>query len=213
VFGVTRAADDEDLVLVGQVAKPHGLRGEVVINPETDFPEERFAPGAQLLMRRAEPAGLRGPAAGAGGSSGRSGRAAVGAAHDAAIAAIETVSVASVRFHNGRPIVRFAGRDSIDQVETLGGATLWIRADSRPPLPEGHYYHDALIGCDVETLAGERVGQVTRIDAFGSAPLLAVTDGRHEMLIPLAEAICVRIDPAARRIVIDPPDGLLDVNL
>jgi 16S rRNA processing protein RimM len=89
---------------------------------------------------------------------------------------------------------------------------LWIRADSRPPLPEGRYYHDALIGCDVETVAGERVGQVTRIDTFGSAPLLAVKDGRHEMLIPLAEAICVRIDPAARRIVIDPPDGLLDVN-
>jgi 16S rRNA processing protein RimM len=186
VRGVTPAANanDDGLVLVGQVAKPHGLRGEVFINPETDFPEERFAVGAQLLMRAASRAGV----------------------------ASETVTVASVRFHNGRPIVRFEGRDSIEQVETLGGATLWIRADSRPPLPEGHYYHDALIGCGVETLAGERVGQVTRVDAFGSAPLLVVTDGRHEVLIPLADAICVRIDPAARRIVIDPPEGLLDVN-
>jgi 16S rRNA processing protein RimM len=64
----------------------------------------------------------------------------------------------------------------------------------------------------VETVSGEVVGQVTRIDAFGSAPLLVVTDGRHEVLIPLAEAICVRIDPAARRIVIDPPEGLLEAN-
>jgi 16S rRNA processing protein RimM len=182
------AAHDDGLVLVGQVAKPHGLRGEVVINPDTDWPDERFAPGARLLMRQAPQA----PAA----------------------AARETmVTVATVRFHNGRPIVRFEGRDSIDQVETLGGATLWIRADSRPPLPEGHYYHDALIGCDVDTVAGARVGQVTRIDTFGSAPLLVVTDGRHEVLIPLAEAICVRIDPAARSIVIDPPEGLLEVNL
>jgi 16S rRNA processing protein RimM len=97
-------------------------------------------------------------------------------------------------------------------VQPLAGASLWIRADSRAPLPEGHYYHDALIGCAVETVGGEMVGQVTRIDAFGSAPLLVVTDGRHDILVPLAEAICVRIDPTARRIVIDPPDGLLDVN-
>jgi 16S rRNA processing protein RimM len=176
-------ADLDDLVLVGRITKPHGLRGDVVVTPETDFLEERFAPGAQLLMRRQ---GQR--------------------------AAIESVSVASVRFHNGRPIVRFEGLTSIDQAEALAGASLWISASGRRPLPEGHYYHDALIGCDVETLAGARVGRVTRIDAFGSAPLLAVTDGRHEMLIPLAEAICVRIDPVLRRIVIDPPEGLLDVN-
>jgi 16S rRNA processing protein RimM len=175
---------DDDLLLVGRIAKPHGLRGDVVVNPETDFLEERFAPGVQLLLRRHVPG-----------------------------AAIESVSVASVRFHNGRPVVRFEGLASIDEVEPLAGASLWIRGESRPPLPEGHYYHDALIGCDVETLAGVPVGRVTRIDAFGSAPLLAVTDGRHEMLIPLAEAICVRIDPALRRIVIDPPEGLLDVNL
>jgi 16S rRNA processing protein RimM len=176
-------ADVDDLVLVGRIAKPHGLRGDVAIHPETDFAEERFALGAQLLLTRRE-----------GGKT------------------LEDMTVAAVRFHNGRPIVRFRGLESIDAVEPLAGASLWIRAASRPPLPEGHYYHDALIGCDVDTVAGERVGQVTRIDAFGSAPILVVHDGRGDVLIPLAEAICVRIDPAARRIVIDPPDGLLDVN-
>jgi 16S rRNA processing protein RimM len=186
---VTPAGDPEpdlDLVLVGRIARPNGLRGDVAINPETDFPEDRFAPGAQLLLTRRERAVSAGT--------------------------IERVQIAAARFHNGRPIVRFEGFGSIEAVEPLGGASLWIRADSRPPLPEGHYYHDALIGCAVETIAGQVVGQVTRIDAFGSAPLLVVTDGRHDVLIPLAEAICVRIDPAARRIVIDPPDGLLDVN-
>jgi len=180
---VTDAA--ADLVLVGRIGRPHGLRGEVAINPETDFPEDRFARGARLLMTR--PGGTA--------------------------EAIQEIQVATVRFHNGRPLVRFEGCDAIEAVEPLVGASLWIRADSRPALPEGHYYHDALIGCDVETVAGQAVGQVTRIDAFGSAPLLVVTDGRHEVLIPLAEAICVRIDPVGRRIVIDPPEGLLDVNL
>jgi 16S rRNA processing protein RimM len=175
---------DDDLVLVGTIGRTHGLRGEVFINSETDFPEERFAPGAQLLMRTGE----TGP--------------------------VQPVTVEAVRFHNGRPIVRFEGMASIEQAETLGRASLWIRAGSRAPLPEGQFYHDALIGCDVETVAGEPVGRVTRIDAFGSAPLLVVTDSRHQdVLVPLAEAICVRIDPAARRIVIDPPEGLLDVNV
>ncbi len=174
-----------ELVLVGRIAKPHGLRGEVAINPETDFPDERFAPGARLLLTRGERAEAETP---------------------------EELQVATARFHNGRPLVRFEGFGSIEAVEPLAGASLWVRADSRSPLPAGQYYHDALIGCVVETVAGEAVGQVTRIDAFGSAPLLVVTDGRHDVLIPLAEAICVRIDPAARRIVIDPPDGLLDVN-
>jgi 16S rRNA processing protein RimM len=176
-------AVDSDLVLVGRIAKPNGLRGDVAINPETDFPEDRFAPGARLLLTRRDAAGP-----------------------------VESMQVAAVRFHNGRPIVRFEGLGSIEAVESLAGASLWIRADSRPPLPEGHYYHDALIGCAVETVAGRTVGQVTRIDAFGSAPLLVVTDGRQDVLIPLADAICIRIDPAARRIVIDPPEGLLEVN-
>jgi len=180
-----------DLVLVGRIAKPHGLRGEVAINPETDFPDERFVPGARLLLTRGE-RGERG--------------------ERQAAETPEELQVATARFHNGRPLVRFEGFGSIEAVEPLAGASLWIRADSRSPLPAGQYYHDALIGCAVETVAGEAIGQVTRIDAFGSAPLLVVTDGRHDVLIPLAEAICVRIDPAARRIVIDPPDGLLDVN-
>ncbi len=186
--------EDDDLVLVGRVARPHGLRGDVFINSETDFPDERFAPGAQLLMRSAA-AGESGPA--------------------------QPVTVDAVRFHNGRPIVRFMGVSSVEQAEPLARATLWVPAKSRAPLPEGQFYHDALVGCAVETVAGEAIGRVTRVDNFGSAPLLVVTDGRHiagpsgeaELLVPLAEAICVRIDPAARRIVIDPPEGLLDVNL
>jgi 16S rRNA processing protein RimM len=185
--------DDDDLVLVGQIARPHGLRGDVYVNPETDFLEERFAPGVELLMRRPSQDGKRS-------LDGKDG------------SAIAPIRIEAVRFHNGRPIVRFEGLASIDQAETLGGATLWIRAASRAPLRDGRYYHDALIGCAVETVTGAAVGQVTRIDAFGSAPLLVVTDGRHEVLIPLAEAICVRIDPAARRIVIDPPEGLLEAN-
>lgn len=172
---------DEELVLVGTIAKPHGLRGEVTIHPDTDFPDARFAPGAALLVRRGE--------------------------------VLDTLTIASVRFHKGRPLVTFTGVTTIEQAEALGRPALWVRAADRPAPPEGQFYHDALIGCRVETLAGDAVGEVTRIDETGGVPLLVVVgEGRDEVLIPLAETICRVIDPAARRIAIDPPDGLLDVN-
>jgi 16S rRNA processing protein RimM len=181
---VATAAGD-DLVLVGRIARPHGLRGQVIVDPETDFLEERFAPGAALLRRVGSPADL------------------------------ETLRIASVRFHRGRPIVAFEGVDTIERAEALDRAELWIRAESRPVLPEGEFYHDALIGCRVEMAGGEVVGTVDRVEGSRGVPLLVVLaarDGRSEVLIPLAETICRIIDPAARRIVIDPPEGLLELN-
>jgi 16S rRNA processing protein RimM len=183
--------DTEDLVLVGRIARTHGLRGHVVVDPETDFPEERFAPGAEVLRQS--------PRA----------------------ASASALRIASARFHKGRAIVAFEGIESIDAAEALGRVELWIRAASRTALPDGEFYHDALIGCRVETTSGETVGIVRRIEGTRSAPLLVVTGETGEtgqgtrageVLIPFAEAICPVIDPAARRIVIDPPDGLIDVN-
>lgn len=171
---------DGDFVLVGRIARSHGLRGQVVVDSETDFVEDRFAPGATVLVRGADSVALR---------------------------------VTSMRVQGGRPIVGFDGIDTIEQAEALGRVDLWIPAASRPALPEGQFYHDALIGCRVETTAGEAVGTVIRIDGGRRMPLLVIdAPGRGEVLVPLAEPICPVIDPPARRIVIAPPDGLLDVN-
>lgn len=173
---------------IGSIARLHGLRGELVINPDTDFPEDRFAPGATVLVRR--------------GTDDR---------------ALETLTIATSRMHKGRPIVTFTGVDTIEAAEALGRPVLWIRAADRPAAPDGQFYYDALIGCRVETVAGDAVGPVTRIEETGGVPLLVVASDaggktQDEVLIPLAEDICRVIDPAARRIVIDPPEGLLDVN-
>ncbi|HEY8549969.1 MAG TPA: ribosome maturation factor RimM [Vicinamibacterales bacterium] len=173
-------------MLVGIVARPHGLRGEVAVNLETDFAHERFRPGAELLIER----------------QGR----------------FDAVAVLGSRMHKGRPLVRFAGVADVGEAEPLAGCRLWIREDARPELPEGQYYHSALIGCRVETQAGEPVGEVTAIDPSTGVPLLVIEKPagargkRREALVPLAESICRVIDPANRRIVIEPPEGLLDLN-
>jgi 16S rRNA processing protein RimM len=182
--GVDRAGDD--LILVGRIARVHGLRGEVVITPETDFLDERFAPGAELLRRKAD---------------------------KTAPETTETLRVESMRVHKGRPIVGFEGIDTIEAAEQLGRIELWIRAADRAALPDGEFYHDALIGCRVETTAGQEVGTVSRVEGPRGMSLLVVKgEGAREVLVPLAEAICPVIDPDARRIVIDPPEGLLDLN-
>jgi 16S rRNA processing protein RimM len=176
------ADENDELILVGRIVREHGLRGDVVIAPETDFLEERFAPGAELLWKKAD-------------------------------RTLDTLRVESVRVYKGRPIVGFEGIDSIEAAERLGRVELWIRAADREALPDGEFYHDALIGCRVETRDGREVGTVSRVEGPRGMSLLVVKgEGAREVLVPLAEAICPVIDPAARRIVIDPPDGLLDLN-
>jgi 16S rRNA processing protein RimM len=73
------------------------------------------------------------------------------------------------------------------------------------------YRHD-LVGCDVETRAGEQVGIVKEVEGTMRGSRLVVETALGDVLVPLAVEICTTIDPLGRRIVIDPPDGLLELN-
>ena len=100
---------------------------------------------------------------------------------------------------------------SIDEAETLRGLELRIpEADLRALGPNAFYVHH-LVGCEVRTIGGERVGVVDRVDLATGVPVLVVT-GRGEVLVPFVDAICRRVDPAARVIEIDPPEGLIALN-
>jgi 16S rRNA processing protein RimM len=85
-------------------------------------------------------------------------------------------------------------------------------------LGDGAFYVHDLLGCRVETTTGTSVGDVARVDLGNGTPLLVVTGpggqakGVQEVLVPLAESICRRVDVDAKVIVIDPPEGLLDLN-
>src|SRR6185312_10023426 len=94
------------------------------------------------------------------------------------------------------------------------GFELRVPVEWLPALPEGTFYRHDLIGCRVETRGGGAVGVVDDVEggAGGSRLVIAGADGRGEVLIPLVSEICTAIDPAAKRIVIDPPDGLLEAN-
>jgi 16S rRNA processing protein RimM len=172
--------DWDDMALVGRIARPHGLRGQVVINPETDFVGERFAEGATIWTRSA--------------------------------AGDEQLTVASLRVQNGRPVVGFEGFTRVEDVERLAGLELRVPEETLQALPPGTYYQHQLVGCIVETVGGDVVGKVAAIDGGAGATRLVMNGPRGEILIPLAVDICIEIDVVNKRIRIQPPEGLLELN-
>jgi 16S rRNA processing protein RimM len=173
-------AGRDDAILVGVVARSHGNRGEVILNSETDFPEERFQAGAHVEGR---------------GKDGRE----------------VALEVATMRMHQGRPVVRFVGYESIGDAEALAGLELMADAGDAPVLAEGEYYHRDLIGCEVVTRDGTAIGQVSGVEGERGANRLVVRGRRGEVIIPLADEIC-QVNLDERRITVTPPEGLLELN-
>jgi 16S rRNA processing protein RimM len=121
----------------------------------------------------------------------------------------ERHAVESVWFHGDKLIFKFAGIDTISDAERLSGAEVRIPFSERAPLDPGEFYESDLIGCDVvDRRTGESIGRVTAFNDGGGSGLLVVDD----LLIPFARSICVEIDPAARRIAVELPEGLKDLN-
>ena len=118
--------------------------------------------------------------------------------------------VESAWFHGERLIFKFAGIDSISAAEPLQGAEVRIPRRERPALERGEFYHSDLIGCEVvERANGNSLGHVVEWQDSGGSGLLAVEGG---LLIPFARSICVDIDITARRILVDLPAGLKELN-
>ena len=170
----------DDMVLVGRIARPHGLQGHVAVNPETDFMEERFRPGATVWMQ--------------------------------ANGAAEPLTIASSRVQNGRPVIAFEGRLRREDVEPLAGAELRVPEDTLQPLEPGRYYEHELRGSTVEMLGGGTIGTVARVEGGPGGSRLVINGQNGEVLIPLAVEICVDIDVSAKRILVNPPEGLIGLN-
>ena len=172
----------DDAILVGVVARTHGNRGEVVVNPETDFPEDRFSEGAQLMAR----------------------------GKDGVDTTLEVVTMRMHQGRPVILFKGIASMNDAELLAGTELRVAEDDLDEQE-LEEGEYYHRDLIGCEVVTESGEAVGQVVAVDHGQGQSRLVVRSQRNEVLIPLADAICT-VDIAARRITVRPPEGLLEVN-
>jgi 16S rRNA processing protein RimM len=126
--------------------------------------------------------------------------------------AVTAVTVIDSRPQDDRWVVGFDAVATMNDAEALRGAELRIAPGDAKALPADRFYLHDLMGCRVTTVAGRDVGVVERVDPGSSAPMLVVAGPDGEVLVPLAESICRRVDIASRAIVIDPPEGLLELN-
>ncbi|MBV9746531.1 MAG: 16S rRNA processing protein RimM [Acidobacteriia bacterium] len=121
----------------------------------------------------------------------------------------EPFPVEEVWFHHGVLIFKFAGVNSISEAEKLRGAEVRIPLSERLLLEPGEYFQSDLLGCDVvERRTGRSLGKVVDWHEAGCG-LLVLQSGA---LIPFARSICVSIDPAGKRIEVELPEGLKELN-
>ncbi|HSJ24660.1 MAG TPA: ribosome maturation factor RimM [Longimicrobiales bacterium] len=172
-------------LVVGFIAKAHGTRGELFVAPLTDHPDAVFAPGQSLLLGD-EKGALAGDA--------------------------PSLVVDSVRPFKRGLLVAFenvAGRDGAD---ALARRYVLVPSEAVPAAAEDEVFYHELLGMRVETVAGEVAGTVREV--FETEPhhlLEVVNDEGHKRLVPFAARLVRSIDREGRRIIIDPPEGLLDL--
>ena len=100
----------------------------------------------------------------------------------------------------------------MSDAEVLAGLELRMPAEARGELPERTFYHHDLVGCEVSDRSGAVLGRVASIEGPMERSRLVISGPRGEIQIPLNDAFCLSIDTSARRIVVDPPPGLVELN-
>ena len=171
---------DGDLVVIGEVTRPHGLRGEVRVQPHTDRPERFDALTECVLWEPDTDARTR-------------------------------YRIAGVRRQGEAVLLTLADCETPEVARTLVGRLIALpRAQALPP-PPGHAYPWQLIGCRVVTEDGTVIGAVSGIEPSPAHDLWVVQGEGREHLIPAVPEIVWEVDLDGKRVVIRPPEGLLEL--
>lgn len=120
-------------------------------------------------------------------------------------------TIRSCWLQNRQAIFHFEGSNSVNDAKGFVGLEVQLPFEERMPLAAGQYYIDELVGCEVWE-GRELLGRVRNVQLTGGTPVISVEAAGSELLIPLAEEICVRIDTAGRRIEVRLPEGLRELN-
>ncbi len=175
---------DPRFLVVGHLNKPHGTKGEMFVWPLTDHPESVYAPGAFVFLADAE-----------------------GAEPDERVGPMRIESVRA--FRNGF-LVMLQGVADRNRAEELRGRYLLKPLEELPPLAEGELFYHQLLGMEVVTKDGRRLGEIREVYELRPAAMLEVRGPDGDVMIPYLSHIVVSVDAEAGRMVVDPPEGLLD---
>lgn len=179
-------ATTRDLVILGEVTKPHGIRGEICVKSHADSPEVFVRLRSVLLARPARP----------------------GLAEEKP----RSARVLGQRPHKGGLIVRLAGVEDRNAAEELRGCRILVRTRDLPALAEDEVYLHQVLGLAAILPDGSRLGVVESADASSGQELWLIrTDHGREVLLPAAFVAGLDLDAGVARV--DPPPGLLDIYL
>ncbi|WEK56345.1 MAG: ribosome maturation factor RimM [Candidatus Cohnella colombiensis] len=171
---------EERLLNIGKIVNTHGIRGEIKVWPQTDFPDVRFKAGNKLLMISPE-TGER-----------------------------LTVEVTAAREQKKMFILKLAAFNNINQVEQYKGWELKVTESERAPLSEGEYYVQDIVGCTVITDEDETLGTITDIITTGANDVWVVKlDKGKELLVPVIDDVVLSVDIIERKVQIHLMEGLL----
>jgi 16S rRNA processing protein RimM len=120
-----------------------------------------------------------------------------------------TVTIEASRRHTNRLLVKFEGVETRDDAETLRGP-LYVPATEVRDLDDDEFWPHDLEGCEVVRVGGTLVGTVTGVVGGAAQDLLEVSTSAGSRLVPFVKEIVVDVDMGARRVTIDPPEGLVE---
>ena len=175
---------DTAWVIVGRIRRAHGIRGELVVEPITDAPDAIFAPG-----RRVSPGDATGDL----------------------LSALPPLEVMAARPFKDGLLVTFDGIRDRNEAERWRDRYLLVRADELEPLGDDEVYIHDLLGLRVERTSGEPVGTVIEVYELPQGLVLEIERGAAgRVLVPFNDTTVERVDVDAKRLVLDPPEGLLE---
>jgi len=178
------ARSHPDFLVVGHLQKAHGVRGELYVAPLTDHPSSTFRPGVGFEV--GDTSGSR--------PSDR----------------FPSLEIEAVRSFKRGYLVKFRGIDDRTEAEYFRGRYLLRPFDEVGELEEGEIFYHQLLEMEVETVDGRRLGRVREVYEIQPAHLLEVRGPSGVVHVPLTEHVVREVDVEEGRIVLDPPDGLLD---
>ncbi|MDX1646732.1 MAG: ribosome maturation factor RimM [Longimicrobiales bacterium] len=180
------ARRDPSHLVVGYLQRAHGVHGEIFVAILTDHPESAFAPGVVLSPGEAD--------------------------EDEPSPDLPPLRVRAARPYQKGLLVQFGGVEDRTQARLLTGRYLFRAVEDLEPLEEGEVFHHQLLGMAVRTVGGEDVGSVSHVVELHPADLLEVRTADGVIMVPYRSEIIVEVDVDEGVLVIDPPEGLLELG-
>jgi 16S rRNA processing protein RimM len=168
-------------VVVGRFRKPHGLKGDCTLFPLTDTPETVFAPGRQVWLVDLGGEAVAGP-----------------------------FTVERSRSYHREWLVKFAGVESREALDPFRGLLLGVPQETLGPLAEDEVYLHELDGFSVRLADDTALGLVSAVYELPAGLMIEVQGPKREFLLPYKKEFVQQVDRAGRRLVVSPPEGLLD---